>query len=365
MIAPLTGVRAFAALWVIFHHLRLSIELIAPSAEGLQHFLGFGYLGVDLFAFLSGFVIAYNYAERIARGTPREVGRYLWLRAVRIFPLHWFMLAVLALAVAVIPNFGTHPLDAGRYQATDFVQHALMVHGWGFAPHYAWDMPSWTVSAEWLCYLAFPLVAAALLRIRDAAVAFACAGISVGATAVVLRALGYPDFSASLWWGALRIAGEFLAGALLFRAWQLGFARRAPWGVIAVAAFGAAVALTRWSGAAVAIVACFGIGVLALAHGRGPLCWLLARRPVVFLGEISYSIYLAHWVVLRILENVRPDLLAGTPWARSRLGDLVICVGLILAASVATYYGVESPARRGLRRFAVPARSVGQSREAV
>ena len=354
-IVPLTGVRAFAALWVVFYHLRPTVERIFPEAHGLHGFLAFGYLGVDLFAFLSGFVIAYNYCDRVDLARPREIGVFLWIRAVRIFPLHWFLLLALLVARLTIPRFGEFGIDVGRWEAGDFIEHALMLHGWGVAQHLAWNVPSWTVSAEWLCYLLFPLMAVLLLRIGDGFVAVAAATATLGVTKVVLDAAGFPDFSASLSWGAVRIGGEFVAGCLLWRAFALGTFDSAPWGAIAVAAFGTAGLLTGWPGTAFPIVCCFAVGVLSLAYARGPLAWCLSLRPIVFLGEISYSIYLLHWVVLRIFEY-------SVGRAVMQLGGrglaLAVMVVVILGGSVLTYFGVERPARRHLRAWvtAPPAR---------
>jgi peptidoglycan/LPS O-acetylase OafA/YrhL len=351
VIAPLTGVRAFAALWVVFYHLRAAVQGVWPGATWLHGLLDFGYLGVDLFGFLSGFVISYNYADRLSAWN-RSVGlRYLWLRAVRIFPLHWFTLGAMLVARIALPGFGDSGIDQGRYGAGDFVQNLLMVHGWGVADRYTWNSPSWTVSAEWLCYLGFPFVAPWLARLRDGAIAAVLVGFSIGLTVTALRALGYPQFDATLHWGALRIAGEFLAGCFLFRAWMLGWARRAPWGWIALAAFAAAAAMTA-AGEAVPIVLAFAILVYALAHDRGPLSWLLGTRVAIFLGEASYSIYLTHWVVLRVLAHLRFDRFAETAWGG--LGTLAAYVAIILATAIATYLTVEAPSRRALRRWLAP-----------
>ena len=229
-IAPLTGVRAFAALWVVFYHLRPTVQSIFPGAHGLHAFLAFGYLGVDLFAFLSGFVIAYNYSDRVSLARPREIGAFLWIRGARILPLHWFLLLALLAARLTIPGFGGLPADAGHWGLGDFLQHALLVHGWGVAQQLAWNVPSWTVSAEWLCYLLFPLMAVGVSRVRDGAVALVAAAATLGATKVALDATGFSDFSANRSWGALRIGGEFLTGCLLWRGFALGRFERGPWG---------------------------------------------------------------------------------------------------------------------------------------
>jgi peptidoglycan/LPS O-acetylase OafA/YrhL len=183
-------------------------------------------------------------------------------------------------------------------------------------------------------------------------IALAAATAALGATKLALDAAGLSDFSATFEMGPVRIGGEFLTGCLLWRAFSLGAIRRAPWGAISVAAFGVAGFVATRGQPAFAIVLCFAIGVFALAHTRGPLAYFLSLRPIVFLGEISYSIYLLHWVALRVFEYS----IGRAVMEVGGLGlSLVVVLAGILGASVLTYYGVERPARRYLRgRFANP-----------
>jgi peptidoglycan/LPS O-acetylase OafA/YrhL len=340
-------VRAFAALWVVLHHLR-------PAPAGLERAFEAGYLGVDLFGFLSGFVIAHHYAAGLGRPDARRVGRFLWLRVARIFPLHWLALAAMLAAWLAIPGFGTRPEEQGRFGAADFALAAAMLHGWGFGNRLAWNVPSWTVSTEWLCYLLFPLAAPAVARVRSGPLAAALAAASLLAAIALLHAVGRPSFFATTDWGWIRIGGEFLAGCFLQRAWSAGWARRAPWGalgLVGVAGAAACVAI----GHAAGTVVCFAVLVYALAHERGPLARLLAARPLVFLGEASYAIYILHWVVLRARAYGLPHPLAATPWAGSRTAVVALDLALALAVAVAIHVALENPARRHLRLWFSPA----------
>lgn len=340
MIAPLAGLRAFAAIWVVCHHLR-------PAPAGVSQLFDLGYLGVDLFGFLSGFVMTYHYAEPLAARRTADRLHFLWLRAVRIFPLHWFALALLVAARLALPGFGMRPADASRYGAGDLAQQILMVHGWGIADRLAWNVPSWTVSSEWLCYLAFPFAAPAIARLRSAAGCAALAAAAIVATAVALAAAGHRDFNAAIDWGWLRIGGEFLAGCFLERAWALGFARGTRWDAIAIAALGAAAAFVVFD-RPVAVVGSFAVLVLALAHQSGPLARALAWRPIVFLGDASYAVYLMHWVVLRVLLYTR---LAPIPLTNRETGWGTIAVDFVwvAAAAIAAHLAFDVPIRRRLR----------------
>jgi peptidoglycan/LPS O-acetylase OafA/YrhL len=353
-ILPLTGLRAFAAGWVVFHHLRVAVRTLVDW-EPLNHFLARGYLGVDLFAFLSGFVIAYNYAAVLGQPGARPVGRFLWIRAVRIFPLHLFTIVLLLLARATLAGFGDSGIDRGRYETDDLVLNLLMVHGWGFADGLSWDSPSWTVSSEWLCYLLFPLGAPLLARVGTRGAALVAAVLLFVATTGALHVVGHPEFDATVHWGALRIGGLFACGALLFRMRELGVGSDLPWEAVAPLALLAGIGLTQLDGSAAAagIVSCCGLLVYAVAHERGSVAAVLASRPVVYLGEISYSIYLMHWVCLMVLQHVLPRPFAGLPAPWSAVLGLALYLAVILAASAASFHGVEQPARRALRRLVV------------
>lgn len=357
----LTGVRAIAALWVVLHHLRLGPLRLLELPAWLDRVFHAGYLGVDLFGFLSGFVIAHNYAERIARDRRAELRQYLWARLVRIGPLHWALLAVLVGMVAFVPGFPAQQAERALYHARELPLQILLLHGWSLGNPFAWNLPSWTVSAEWLCYLLFPWIAPRLAAQRDGSFAITAAALAVAATGLALRALGHPDWNAAMHGGVVRIAGEFFAGCLLQRAFAARWASKAPWHALAIGAV-ALVATGVQSARPTLAVVGFAVLVLALAHGRGVLAAGLAARPLVFLGEASYAIYLSHWVVLGALALVLPPVLLAPRAAADGVTSLVCHLAAIVAVSVALHLGFDLPVRRRLRRW-VPSRtgSVGRA----
>jgi peptidoglycan/LPS O-acetylase OafA/YrhL len=328
----------------VCHHLR-------PAPPGVGRFFDLGYLGVDLFGFLSGFVMAHHYAERLATRDVAVAGRYLWLRAVRIFPLVWLTLAAMVVARAVIPGFGSGA-DRDGYGAGDLVLQALLLNGWGFADRFAWNLPSWTVSSEWLCYLAFPLAAPWIARVRSGPAALALAAATLAATVTALAALGHADMNAALRWGWLRIAGEFVTGCFLQRAWASGAARGAPWGVIGPLAVAAAIGFGAQD-VPIAMVACFAVLVYALAQQRGALARWLSARPLTFLGDASYAIYLVHWPVLRVLRYAAPGSVPLTNRPGS-IGLVAFDLALVVAIAIAVHLAFDAPVRKRLRRLVAP-----------
>jgi len=341
----LTGLRAIAALWVVAHHLRNPLGSLAPQHEAWRGFLFSGHLGVDVFAVLSGFVISLNYAENLARpaGTSRK--RFLWLRAVRILPLHWFMLIVMAFEVLLLDLKGR---NAGALSLREFGLHATMLHGWGFAQDYAWNVPSWSVSTEWLCYLTFMLAAPLLTRITRGTTAFAVALVLLVMTGFVLTELMGHSSAATLRWAPLRIGGAFAAGCLLWVAWRHGFGRCWSWPTISILALVGLGASAAWDHP-LGVIVCAGLLVYGLAHQRGALASLLASRFCHYWGEVSYSIYLVHWPVILALHALQPRAFR-TPDPLERAGVIAFYFAVILAVSTITYHFVEAPSRRVLRK---------------
>lgn len=349
MIPALTGVRAVAALWVVTHHLRLGAGRFLELPDALDRIVRLGYLGVDLFGFLSGFVIAHHYAERLAHARHANLAPYLWARAVRIAPLHWLVLALLVAAVAFVPGFPARPAERALYVAHELPLQVLLLHGWSFGNPFAWNLPSWTVSSEWLCYLAFPWLAPWIARPRSGARAVLLAAACFGATGLAMHALGHPDWNAAMHGGVVRIAGEFLAGCLLQRAFAAGFAPAAPWGPIAaLAATGAFVAVL--AGQPTGAVAAFGALVLALARGEGALARLCSTRALVFLGDASYAIYLVHWLVLSLLAWALPATLATPRSPADGAASIALHLAAVLATATAVHLAFDTPVRRALRR---------------
>jgi len=337
-IGPLTGVRGFAALWVVLCHFREDLALALPGWDALAAISFHGYLGVDLFAFLSGFVISYTYGDRLAHFERTRTLRFLWLRFARVYPLH---LSVLLLFVAVrVASDGAAVLTAAASDPA-FWRQLFLLHGWGFDDAVAWNVPSWTVSSEWFCYLLFPFLAPALGRVVSGPRAALLAAACLATTTLLLFAVGHPRFTAYLDWGLIRIGGEFLTGCLMFRAWRAGLGADRYWGWLGVAALVFAVPASIVHPALA--VPAFAVAVYSLAWDEAPASTVFGNRIARYLGEISYSVYMVHWFVFAYAEPLGLGALPDPYRAWAMLA-------VVLAMASATHYAIENPARGYLRR---------------
>ena len=125
--------------------------------------LSHGYLAVDLFFILSGFVIYLNYETKITKNFPRSIAPFYWNRLTRIYPLHLLMLlAYLGFAASFI-IFSRSATAPASYELKSFIQSLLLIQAWGYG-NMSWNIPSWSISAEWFVYLLFPFLAVILAK---------------------------------------------------------------------------------------------------------------------------------------------------------------------------------------------------------
>lgn len=337
----LTGIRGIAAWGVVLYHIRLSLTSILP--QPVIEALGKGYLAVDLFFILSGFVIWYNYAARLRTGGWHEVRQFLWRRFARVWPLHGAILAVFVVFAGLLWATGR---DTSGYPLAELPLHVLLVQNWGFTPDLAWNHPAWSISTELVAYLLFPLLvfAARWERLPSWALLALAAGLAGGLYLLFAMTgrttLGADIAQTGLW----RCLAGFAMGMILCLLWQRWRDRRtgATLATLACAVI-VAVALafdlpeTAW------VPAAFFAGLLALALGRGALARLLGGKALTWLGEVSYSTYLVHFLLFILYKIAFVDASLQLGWT-----GLVGFLGLVLAASAALYYGLEKPAQRWL-----------------
>ena len=234
-ILPLTGIRGFAALWLVLYHLFPLFRQEFPDALLAQNFVRFGYLAVDLFAILSGFIIAYTYCDRLQVPSFEAIRRYLWFRFARTYPTHLFVLCLFVLLF--IYDSGWQALGSLSADPA-FLRQLFMLNGVGFENQWAWNAPTWSLSSEWFCYLLFLLLVPLLMRIKSGWTAMALIFAVIVATSWAMNRAGFPVFAAVLGWPPLiRIIGAFVIGCLLYRVHASGLVRSLPMGWVGSCAF--------------------------------------------------------------------------------------------------------------------------------
>lgn len=342
-IRPLTGLRIAAALWVLVYHFRdhlgLDVDRLGLVAKG--------YLGVDLFFILSGFILSHVYLRRFAEGR-FHYGSFLWARLSRIYPVHLVTLAATILIWLVAMRMGAS-FSPVAFDPGVLPQHLLLIHAWGTTPTVQWNFPSWSISAEWFAYLTFPVAAALVLSFRRmpaVGVGAAMALFAVMALSSERLGLPLPEITRL---GVIRVVPAFLTGAALY-----GLGRRIA--LPRKAAMAGLLIATAWIVVAsslrapdLAIWPAFALLILSLAEGsKTGLRGGLGAAPLVYLGEVSYAVYMTHLPVdiayFHALDRFAPGVAGPAAWL-AWAGVFAVT----LLASIAVYHLVERPARAWMR----------------
>ena len=344
----LTGLRALAAVWVLaFHYSRGPLQPLGTAHA--SPFIDLGFLGVDLFFMLSGFVIWHVHGRELAQPQLRSFGRFLCLRLARLYPLHLFTLVLLACVVLLRPHWDDAPVNPADYTTRQFFLHLALVQSWGFTRHLAWNYPSWSVSAEWFCYLMFPALALLFARAgrRGTMAGILLMLLTIGATYVTVfnKDLDQAVGGATL----LRAGPEFFLGCLLRR--LSGEVKMAHWPwtpILAALAAGWVASFATPLPVELLALPLFAALILAVGVSDGAVARLLRLRPVVAVGAASYSLYLMQAPVQQAALGLHRNLSPGHPWRDAAI--IAAYVVLLTAGTTLVHRYVENPARGWLRR---------------
>jgi peptidoglycan/LPS O-acetylase OafA/YrhL len=367
-IKALSGLRIVAAVWVVLFHFRPWLDVSAPGfRSALAPVINCGAQGVDLFFILSGFVLTWNYLDRMGESfSMKATLHFLWLRLARVWPVYVVTLH-LALAWITFTLYVGHlpsPV-ADQLSAVSYARQVLLVQLW-FQPFFdgsSWDGPAWSISAEWLAYLLFGVVVLAIFRIARATRVRGLLWLAVAAClppTLLLLATGH---FYTPWSWLPRIVMQFTAGALAcaaVRKMQLSEAgqRRAGYlsvvlcaGIIGILYFLDAYPVAKVSDSSGLVDVLFVPLVASLAVGIGSLPRLLSTRIMVYGGYISFSLYMVHEIVHTAWNwfTAQFEIILTPSWSAK-----LIMVGVFAVAflgAVLLYHFVEEPARIWMRNM--------------
>ena len=372
--------RGIAALLVALFHLNLY------SAIYPLDFVRNGYLFVDFFFVLSGFVITYSYGDRLK--TLDDLGAFAIRRFGRLWPLHVVVLLAFVAAESAkavmaargasfyLPPFtGTNSLDT-------IAINLVFGQSFGLVQHLTWNPPSWSICAEFWTYLVFAAVLVAsstwLARFRFAAQGLIAAILAASVSILVLFSRHGMDASYDL--GFVRCLYGFLVGHLTYRLFQVTpkatlDSRLPEWAMlIVIVEYVSLAGRSEYSFFAPLV---FAAAVFVFAFEAGPVSRLMSNKVNDWLGKISYSIYMWQAFIIfnfvdrpvSIVEKITGKVLTTTEGVSSALGGeagklivlgghvlpilvtLLFLVVLVAVASV-SYYLIERPGQKLFARLA-------------
>ena len=342
-IRSLTGLRGVAACLVMVYHLGMHKIGTGPILLFINH----GYLAVDFFFVLSGYVMALTYASSFASSD--KISAYcafIWKRWAWVWPLY----AVVTLAAA---------LETRNVQSSVLLANFGMVQSWGIT--YSLLGQGWSISTELAAYLLFPVLLAMTIfcdwgRAACAAVLSACvlAGLVFLPPELthIIRYSGPLDFPDSRTAApVLRCVSEFTLGLLAWRLARTEAGRQISangWFSGTMAA--ALLVLLAVPGTDLAVVLTVPFFLISIAEDTGLVARVLATRLCHGLGTISYALYLVHippWVCRTCLEGRVRHIGVAHAWTATFL----MLVGAALVTAILAHVLIEKPSRVALRRL--------------
>jgi len=349
-IKALTSLRGIAAMMVVMQH--FSATAARHASVEIPSLVPHGYMAVDLFFVLSGFIMAYTYRADFAQRGNLAMPSFLLKRAARILPLNTVVVIAIVIAGLLSEQLaGRNIFYASANLPYDLVCNLLLLQGLGFGLNL--NGPSWSISTEFAAYLLFPVLLALVFSRRRAVVV---ATLLISVSALIITAINHPPrlgLDVGTVDGELTLCfAQFVLGLFTFGVTQMPAIRarlRADWPAVLAAGIVAVALCLRLD---ILAALAFPAVVATLACNAGQVARLMAAPVPYFLGEVSFSIYLIHDpcrpLALAVLQAIHPAALAAVP----ALGFALICSLLVIPLAWVAYVSVERPGRRVVRGLA-------------
>ncbi|WP_238542437.1 acyltransferase family protein [Sphingomonas sp. PAMC 26621] len=355
-ILSLTGIRGIAALWVLLFHIQIVAETHGYKLGHPGHrLLDAGWTGVDLFFMLSGFMLMHSNGQDFVQIRANRTYNFFVNRVFRVYPL-----ASAALLIVLILSFANPAyVEACKWNNSDcfslvsFIKTAALATRW-LPMKSEWNEPVWSLSVELVGYAAFPILAYSILKCRSAYFAIAIAVLAIGFTMAMQYASGTLGLNNVTQRDCLlRMGGFFTAGIALRRSLEImphsfGLRWAAAASIISSVAI-AALSLAMVTRGLMPIF--FATLIASLFFSVGPINRFLASAPVVFLGDISFPLYLIHLMPLAMFAfYAQSNALSAVAFQLCYL----ILIAILFLVAWGLHVSVEKPSvrlGRNLLRF--------------
>lgn len=347
--------RFIASAGIVFHHsheffvpIYKSPFLVREQRAGLALF-------VDLFFVISGFVIAYIYNNRV--NSTIEYFTFLQRRVARLVPLHWLtLLASIALwSIFVLLHYST---ETPSFQPECIAETALLLHS--FIPcGMSFNSLSWSISAEMVMYVAFPIFALIGARSAHLLLLIGLMSLAVMMTFAISqhewKLLGSSWIELS---PVLRALPSFVLGAALF--YNRSFISRipAPGFILAVATVGLITAMVTGVSQLLTLLIVYSVVIAAVAADLEDVP-SAAVRHLAPLGQLTYSIYMWHLLFILSFVTFGSTLLHRHLFLSALVA--AACYTCIFIMSYLSFFFIETPARRWVDAIALFKRGSSQS----
>ncbi len=347
-IVPLTSLRGIAALWVVILHFKLLASEYCIDFGLFSKVIDKGYMGVDFFFILSGFIISYVYMDKLSQPSIKKIFKYLIFRLGRIYPLHFFIILIYVFCI-----YGLKIKLAGLYTSHTLILNLFNVHGWEFVftdTSQSWNNPSWTISTEWFSYLLFPLLAFFIYRIKSI---YANIFLIIFLSSIMFlycKDNGFLNLNLFMKGIIARTAWEFICGMCLFNIYLAVKNQRHNYDhLFSTSCFILLLIILFFKNTLLKDFICvflLGLSILFSSKSSNFIKTALSSVLMKWLGINSYSIYMIHFICLLIFKLKFQDF-----GIHSRLFATGIYISIILLLAHFLYTFVEKPCRDYFRNL--------------
>jgi peptidoglycan/LPS O-acetylase OafA/YrhL len=353
MIKPLTSLRFFFAFMVFLSHLNFLYGIDKESKVNLDSFVKIhiafseGYLGVSFFFILSGFILTYNYCDKFKEKSI-NFKSYLRARFFRIIPLHWLTLLVSIILSAPYVNDITNYILKVASNAS-LIQSFIPLQEYFFS----FNGVSWSISNEMFFYVLFPFL---VIWIYKRKANYYIASILLLIPLILLFIFKNHEYSYWLFYiNPLLRVFDFVLGILIFKVYQKLKSLQIKFNPTFLEFIAISVLVLflffkeeihqsfRWS---VYYWIPMLLVILVFALQEGKISKLLSHHFFVLLGEISFSFYMIHQIVIKLLWAVNFKLKI----IESSILVVLLAFFISIVLSYVTYKYFEIPINRKFKK---------------
>lgn len=365
IIGSLTGIKFFLSVLVILSNMMLYIDVNPGFAQYLYvgHFASFITVTfrVDVFFMITGFLLMHLYADKFADGVHwPNFKHFLIVRVARLYPLYLFVLGVIVLLYITGIWGAIGPGSPERIIAPlGWLYNLTLTTAWGFSDvKVAWNGPAWSVSAEFFNYITFPFYLYLIVRCKGWRTQIA----AISALSIVYGLLQFyfiQDYIVDFGYGSLvRANFGMLAGALSYGLYQhLKKMKGEVWDILfmlnllLIIGLMAAEGYELFAVPKITYMVALIFMVLTLSLATGFVSRFLSHPVMMFLGKLSFAMYLLHQPVIRLMRYFLEDryvAIAANDY-QAIVGHLLLIFAVIIFLSYLAHICIETPARYKLR----------------